>query len=193
MSSLRIDVAGVSKYRLCACGCGEIARGVYKNGHRPIKRYRWKDGSRVHRVMAEKALGKSLPLGAEIHHVDKDIDNPNARLVICQSPAYHRLLHLRTKILRSGGNPNTDSYCCRCKKPKHKSEFYMRKASSGHKIARTITTLCKQCNKEASNEWRWRTGRRRKGQIGRPKGVSMGLSSVQEMGEGTNWQTMQRM
>lgn len=51
---------------------------------------------REHIVLAERALGRPLPKGAEVHHVDEDITN-NApwNLVICPDHAYHRLLHMR--------------------------------------------------------------------------------------------------
>ena len=57
-------------------------------------------GWRVHAVRAERALGKPLPKGAVVHHVDGDKWNPNARLVICQDQAYHALLHKRTREIR---------------------------------------------------------------------------------------------
>jgi hypothetical protein len=70
----------------------------------------------VHVLTAEKALGKRLPLGAEVHHVNSDRTDASAgNLVICQDHAYHMLLHVRTRVLRAGGNPNTQRICCRCK------------------------------------------------------------------------------
>lgn len=165
-------------YHPCACGCGDRCRGIYKVGHAPIKGYRFGQGKRSHVLKAELALGKPLPPGAEVHHINGDKDNPNAKLVICQDSAYHALLHLRTKLLRAGGNPNTDAWCSRCKQPKPRSNFYIRKSSSGRKPAGTITTRCKQCSKEASNEWRWKTGRRQKGRRGRPPNSQVGMSSL---------------
>lgn len=78
---------------------------------------------RLHIVRAERALGRPLPKGAEVHHADltKDDDAP---LVICQSHRYHRLLHARTRVLRAGGDPNRDAICADCKRLKPRTEFY---------------------------------------------------------------------
>lgn len=71
---------------------------------------------RVHVAIAERALGKPLPPGAEVHHVDGDKwNNANKNLVICQDHAYHALLHVRARVLRLGGNPNTQRTCADCK------------------------------------------------------------------------------
>lgn len=42
-----------------------------------------------HILRAEKALGKLLPRGAQVHH------HTATQLVICQDQKYHRLLHKR--------------------------------------------------------------------------------------------------
>lgn len=56
-----------------------------------------------HVVMAEKALGRPLPPGAEVHHMDRDRTNNNTKspwnLVICPDHAYHLLLHRRARML----------------------------------------------------------------------------------------------
>lgn len=60
-----------------------------------------------HIEIAERALGKPLPLGAQVHHVDYDESNNNSsNLVICQDQKYHRLLHRRTDAFNACGNPN---------------------------------------------------------------------------------------
>jgi hypothetical protein len=60
-----------------------------------------------HILVAERALGKPLPKGAQVHHVnERRNDNRNKNLVICQDTAYHRLLHLRMRALRGCGKPN---------------------------------------------------------------------------------------
>jgi hypothetical protein len=68
-----------------------------------------------HILVATKALGKPLPAGAHVHHVNgQRDDNRRENLVICQDAAYHKLLHRRMRVLRAGGNPNTDAMCSRC-------------------------------------------------------------------------------
>lgn len=68
-----------------------------------------------HILIAERALGKPLPKGAEVHHVNEDKrNNRPSNLVICQDRAYHALLHRRARVLRASGNPNTQRICYRC-------------------------------------------------------------------------------
>lgn len=58
-----------------------------------------------HRFVAEQALGKQLPRGAEVHHVNGlKSDNRNTNLIICQDRAYHALLELRTRAYRACGH-----------------------------------------------------------------------------------------
>lgn len=58
-----------------------------------------------HVLIAEAVLGRSLPEGAQVHHVDGNrTNNTRSNLVICPSQIYHRLLHVRDKALRECGN-----------------------------------------------------------------------------------------
>lgn len=60
---------------------------------------------REHILIAERALGKPLPEGAEVHHVNTvRRDNGRGNLVICQDHAFHALLERRGKALRECGN-----------------------------------------------------------------------------------------
>lgn len=60
-----------------------------------------------HVAKAEKAIGKSLPIGAHVHHVDCDPgNNTNTNLVICPDAEYHHLLHIRTRAMDACGNPD---------------------------------------------------------------------------------------
>lgn len=65
-----------------------------------------------HVWVAEKAVGRSLPKGAVVHHVDGNpANNTPSNLVVCPSAKYHRLLHRRTDALNACGNP--DFVVCR--------------------------------------------------------------------------------
>jgi hypothetical protein len=52
---------------------------------------------RVHRIVAEKALGRKLKIDEEVHHIDGDKMNASpGNLLICSS-RYHKELHQRCK------------------------------------------------------------------------------------------------
>ena len=58
-----------------------------------------------HRLIAERALGKRLPEGAQVHHLDEDKANNDSRnLVVCPDAAYHRLLHVRQRAYDACGH-----------------------------------------------------------------------------------------
>lgn len=59
----------------------------------------------LHIEAAEKAIGKKLPDGAEVHHVNGNpSDNENKNLVICPNHEYHSMLHQRQRALDAFGN-----------------------------------------------------------------------------------------
>lgn len=94
-----------------------------------------------HVVVAEAAFGKYLPDGAVIHHVNGNPrDNRPSNLVICQDSAYHSLLHLRQRIYRAGGNPNTHRLCCHCKQL-----VLIEQMSKPSPKAIKVTSICKAC------------------------------------------------
>lgn len=99
----------------------------------------------AHILIAERALGKHMPVAAEVHHVDENKqNNANRNLVICQDKAYHKLLHARAKVVRAGGNPNTQKVCCDCHRVKDLTEFNVMRANkwSGRQ------SLCRECGKK---------------------------------------------
>jgi hypothetical protein len=152
----------VTESGLCACGCGEpttVARktstrwGVVKgqpirfvhghNARKPGVEYRTVviDGRQreIHRVRAERALGKPLPAGAVVHHADGS-RSEHAPLVICQDRHYHQLLHIRMRVKAAGGNPNTDALCTTCKRAKPRGEF-----SRSRSRRYGLNAQCKSC------------------------------------------------
>lgn len=67
-----------------------------------------------HRLVVERALGRALPPGAVVHHVNGDkADNRPANLVVCESESYHRTLHRRQRAFDASGNPDWPvcNYC----------------------------------------------------------------------------------
>lgn len=136
---------------LCECGCGERTRlapstdprrswvkgkplrfilgHVARTRIRKHRRYTSvrsgsDDSKYEHRLIAERVLGKPLPSGVQVHHVDENKSNNSHRnLVICQDQEYHGLLHRRARVLRAGGNPNTQAICSKCKSLRAFSDF----------------------------------------------------------------------
>jgi hypothetical protein len=69
-----------------------------------------------HVILAEKALGHSLPKGAEVHHFNEiKTDNRPENLVICPNRAYHMLIHARQRAFDACGNADWMK-CAYCKK-----------------------------------------------------------------------------
>lgn len=95
-----------------------------------------------HVVIAETALGKALPPSAEVHHVDEDVkNNSRSNLVICQDKAFHKLLHVRARIVRAGGDPNTQHICSTCGELKDRSAFNRFSGNKSHGLQRR----CREC------------------------------------------------
>jgi hypothetical protein len=121
--------------KLCECGCGQPT-GTYKGRRNRFVRFHharlsgerhhaWRGGDPVliqgywyvpighgkrrkrSIVVAERAMGKPLPKGAHVHHVNEiKTDDRNENLVVCQDAKYHQLLHVRARALRDTGDAN---------------------------------------------------------------------------------------
>ena len=124
---------------LCACGCGkETTISKYNRKYRGYKigqpqkyilghdrhtgvvgisnGYLLKRRMYLHRKTIEEIIGRKLPEGAVIHHVNGDkTDNSPQNLVICGSPSDHAIIHFREKALRESGHADWRK-CSICKK-----------------------------------------------------------------------------
>ncbi len=158
---------------LCQCGCGaktKIAQqtnsafGHVKGypirfviGHHTrnnrVDGYKMRNGRLEHVQIAEKALGRRLRGAEEVHHVDDNtLNNANSNLVICQSRSYHMLLHARARVIRAGGNPETEKICKHCNRVLPLESFYRFKlnASNGRH------SFCKECDAQTAKTRRSR-------------------------------------
>lgn len=96
-------------------------------------------------IIAEAALGRHLPTRAQVHHFDEDTqNNVNRNLVICQDQDYHQLLHVRTRILKAGGDPNRDAICKNCG-PRPVNSF--NRQSSNRSTG--VQGVCRDCSRSA--------------------------------------------
>ena len=102
----------ISKIKHPALNGGRIFDGRYWRIHAPghpranTNGYVWE-----HIIIAEKALGKSLPNGTEVHHFPNRINFTH--IVICENSPYHNLLHRRQTAFFGCGHPSWRkcSYC----------------------------------------------------------------------------------
>lgn len=80
---------------------------------------------REHVLITERVLGKPLPEGVVIHHVNENrADNRKENLVICESQAYHALLHQRLNAYKATGNPHYKK-CRFCKRYDYPERLYI--------------------------------------------------------------------
>lgn len=108
----------------------------------------------AHTAIAVAALGKPLPLGAEVHHVDGNpLNNAARNLVICQDNEYHTLLHMRADVVGAGGNPNGSKLCRQCGLCKPFGAFN----KARRKTVLGLTASCRDCSKAAFKRW-WTSG-----------------------------------
>ena len=105
-----------------------------------------------HVRVAESVLGKPLPPGAIVHHVDGDkVGNRPGNLVICPDRAYHNLIHARERALDACGNANWLK-CPFCKKYDDPENLYVypnKRAGKHQECYRRYRERRDQCSQNA--------------------------------------------
>lgn len=87
-----------------------------QNSQGYVQIHRSGSSKKLHVMMAEQALGRPLPEGAEVHHVNGiKHDNRPENLVICQDRGFHQLLHRRTRAIEGCGHAHWRR-CRHCKR-----------------------------------------------------------------------------
>jgi len=110
------------------------------------------DGKRVQRavLIVEKVLGKPLPKGAIVHHVNEDeSDDRNKNLVVCQDQGLHNIIHGRLKALEACGNARWKP-CTFCHQYDDPSLLYKNDTSYYHKKCRSDYNIPYQRARRAS-------------------------------------------
>jgi len=146
------------RWRFCATACwykynSGIRCHLYKggvswqgsHGYRDVAtsdpRYRKNRKCREHTAIVERIIGRNLPIGAEIHHVNEDrSDNRPENLVVCQDRAYHMLLHARAERLKLFGTL-TRKRCIGCERVCDLADFYRDRTRS----VDGRSNVCKSC------------------------------------------------
>lgn len=109
-----------------------------------------------HVLIVERLLGKALPKGVEIHHVDGNgRNNTHSNLVVCPNHAYHALIHARTEALNSCGNTDWRrcGFCKQWDAPVNLA-FWKRGSPSGTVIAhRKCANATLRAYKARNPEW----------------------------------------
>lgn len=80
---------------------------------------------REHVYKASLALGKPIPKGIQVHHIDNvSKNNVNSNLLICTA-SYHKLIHARTDAYNLSGDAN-NMKCAYCGEYDSPSNMYKR-------------------------------------------------------------------
>lgn len=91
-------------------------------------------------LVVEKAIGKYLPEGSEIHHVDGNRhNNAPSNLVLCQDRAYHMMLHQRQRAYEASGHANWRK-CHICKEYDTPDKLYVKGSMAAHRSCMTART-----------------------------------------------------
>lgn len=109
-------------------GSGYVDRKGYVRVYCPDHPRSWKKGQIAeHTLVAENALGRLLPEGAVVHHVDENPSNNSPdNLVICEDLGYHHTIHRRMRAYEACGDPDW-LMCNYCKEYDDPDNMYVQK------------------------------------------------------------------
>jgi hypothetical protein len=121
-----------------------------------------------HLVVADKAIGFFLEEPHQVHHFNEvRSDNGRHNLVVCEDQAYHHLLHRRQRVVASGGDPDIQKLCWKCRRPRPFSNFY-----KSNRTADGMAGECKECD-AATGKARHRIGREKAVGFSLPRGAEL--------------------
>lgn len=138
------------KAGLCTqAGCG---RKHFKQGYcKPHYTQIIKDGFthpiwvNNHRKLAEKVLGKPLPPGVIVHHIDADpTNNQPSNLVICPDQAYHLLIERRGRAYKASQHAHWIK-CKFCKKYDDPNKLHIPKSRKNKNLLRETWAYHMKC------------------------------------------------
>lgn len=112
-----------------------------------------RSGRLMHTLVAEMALGKPLPKGSIVHHVDGNKKNNfSSNLVICPDQAYHKLIHQREAALKESGDAN-NLKCKFCKQYDRPENLRIYQGTRAGQKSPTKNIHHIECNKKYLREW----------------------------------------
>lgn len=103
---------------------------INKRGYELLVQYtRTGNGIYYHTIVVEKNLGKQLPEGALVHHINYNkSDNRIHNLLICKNSFHHGEIHRQTDAFKACGNASW-LRCVHCKKYDSPKTIYTDNAS----------------------------------------------------------------
>ncbi len=104
-----------------------------------------------HVFLMEEHLGKPLPKGYEVHHIDGNKHNNNIENLELVTRKEHCRKHADLRLKAYGGVPGRDKYCADCKTVKLLDDFPKDKTKSDGRHG-----FCKACSCRRSREYKLR-------------------------------------
>lgn len=137
----------------------QLPENARQRNSRNYVRAKVDNGSRKgseHVALVEKILGKILPKGVQIHHIDGNPSNNSPfNLIVCPNQSYHRLIHRRQEALEKCGNVDY-SKCSYCKEYDAPENLSFIKMSNGwHRSYHKKCAALDARNRWKANNKKW--------------------------------------